>query len=95
MQTKKILYGSVSEDLQFLDCDNVNFTNIKVIVVPESVKKEFIEMMKKDVKSSPTQLKPCHTTQMLWLLFVLRMTTQCTRKRTHTQWVSQSLLIKK
>jgi len=24
-----------------------------------------------------------------------RMTTQCTRKRTHTQWVSQSLLIKK
>lgn len=48
MHTIKIVLGRVSKDVQFLDCYNVNCTSIKDIVVPKSVEKQFIEMMKQN-----------------------------------------------
>jgi len=45
-----IKYANVTEKLKFFDCENVNFTKIDDIVVPNSVKAEFKNGILKRIK---------------------------------------------
>lgn len=44
-------YGAESEKLQHHICDNVNFTNVDDIAVPEAIKAEFSNMILNKVKA--------------------------------------------
>lgn len=52
-----INYGPVSERLQHHYCDNVNFTNVDDIVVPESIKGEFKSVFLNRAKAFSTSYK--------------------------------------
>jgi ribonuclease HI len=60
----KILHTeSGSEEIQFLRCANVNFTEVQNIEVPEKIKKEFQEMLKArtNVFADPNEALPYNT----------------------------------
>lgn len=58
-----INYGSFSDKLYHVSCDNVNFSNVNDISVPESVKVEFQYMITKRSKtfSSSKEALPFNT----------------------------------
>jgi len=56
-----IKYANVTEKLRYFDCENVNFTTIDDIVVPDSAKVEFKKAISKRIKVFSTSIE--------WLTF--------------------------